>query len=183
MEDGFRIGAQRQRCFFWEKFVPWMMKNKYDETVSHRVHVTGGDCSRVRSRFPECRRYARRMVWFSSRATQRLHRQRRIPNDHFGVTVDHKYKIMHVTRAHPGTTDDSLVTLEDDFTRKPWRVTCTRILSLRCMTRTVRTSNKGRTRCATVDTAPRGFLYVRSRTWSDCPKFDWYRWIGSIRKD
>ena len=33
MEDGFRMIAQVQRDFFWEKFVPWMMKNKYDETV------------------------------------------------------------------------------------------------------------------------------------------------------
>ena len=33
MEDGFQISAQVQRDFFWQKFVPWMMKNKYDETV------------------------------------------------------------------------------------------------------------------------------------------------------
>jgi len=33
MEDGFRMSAQVQCDFFWEKFLPWMMKNKYDETV------------------------------------------------------------------------------------------------------------------------------------------------------
>jgi len=33
MEDSFRISAQVQRVFFWEKFLPRMMKNKYDETV------------------------------------------------------------------------------------------------------------------------------------------------------
>ena len=33
----------------------------------------------------------------------------------FGVTVNHEYKIVHVTRAHPGATDDNVVKLEDEF--------------------------------------------------------------------
>ena len=36
----------------------------------------------------------------------------------FGVTVDHTYKIMHITRAHPGATNDNVVMLDDDFHQK-----------------------------------------------------------------
>ena len=135
---------------------------------AHRVHETNW-----RRLFASTRKSVSLSVdgthvaWYGFRAGQRSDYTGKegYPTIVFGVTVDHKYKIMHATRALPGSTNDSLVMLEDEFHSQTMARDLYQNFEFECMTRTVRKSNKRAcTRCATVDTAPRGILHVRSRT-------------------
>jgi hypothetical protein len=192
MEDGFRMSAQVQRDFFWEKFLPWMMKNKYDETVraprSHdELAATVHEYEEVG--FPGCCGSVdgTHVAWYGFRAGQRSDYTGKegYPTIVFGVTVDHKYKIMHVTRAHPGTTNDSLVMLEDEFHSQTMASDLYQNFEFDMYDadgEKVRQTGVY-TLCDGGYGAARNLVCAFKNCGVRGPKLDWTRWLGSVRKD
>jgi len=192
MEDGFRMSAQVQRDFFWEKFVPWMMKNKYDETVRaprtrDELAATVHEYEEVG--FPGCCGSVdgTHVAWYGFRAGQRSDYTGKegYPTIVFGVTVDHKYKIMHVTRAHPGTTNDSLVMLEDEFHSQTMASDLYQNFEFdMCDAHGQKVKQKGvYTLCDGGYGAARNLVCSFKNCGVRGPKLEWSRWLGSIRKD
>jgi hypothetical protein len=110
------------RDFFWYKFVPWMMKNKYEEHVfaPKSVDELHDICQEYEyAGFPGCCGSVDgvHIPWYGFKAGARAEYvgKEKHPTLVFGVTVDHRYRIMHVTSAHAGATNDKFVIRADDF--------------------------------------------------------------------
>jgi hypothetical protein len=110
------------RDFFWYKFLPWMMKNKYEEHVfaPKSVDELHDICQEYEyAGFPGCCGSVDgvHVPWYGFKAGARAEcvGKEKHPTLVFGVTVDHRYRIMHVTSAHAGATNDKFVIRADDF--------------------------------------------------------------------
>ena len=122
LESSFGMSAQTMRDFFWYKFVPWMMKNKYEEHVfaPKSVDELHDICQEYEyAGFPGCCGSVDgvHIPWYGFKAGARAEYvgKEKYPTLVFGVTVDHRYRIMHVTSAHAGATNDKFVIRADDF--------------------------------------------------------------------
>ena len=188
MEDGLRMSAQVQCDFFWQKFVPWMMKNKYDETV--RAPRTRDELAATVREYEEVGFLSvdgTNVAWYGFRAGQRSDYTGKegYPTIVFGVTVDHKYKIMHVTRALSGSTKDSLVMLEDEFHSQTMARDLYQNFEFDMYDAYgQKVKQKGvYTLCDGGYGAARNLACSFKNCGVTGPKFDWSCWIGSIRKD
>ena len=122
LESSFGLSAQTMRRFFWNKFLPWMMTNKYEEHVfaPKNVDELHDVCEEYEyAGFPGCCGSVDgvHIPWYGFKAGARAEYvgKEKHPTLVFGVTVDHRYRIMHVTSAHPGATNDKFVIRGDDF--------------------------------------------------------------------
>ena len=88
MQDAFGVSAQVLRDFFWKKFLPWMMDNKYSEivrapnTFAELAHVVNGFEA---AGFPGCAgsvgsTHIHPVVGFQSRRSRGHDRKRRLPD-------------------------------------------------------------------------------------------------------
>jgi len=192
MEDAFRVSVQVLRRFFWDKFIPWMIANKYSEVV--RAPRTFDELARVvgefeAAGFPGCAGSVdgTHVAWVGFRAGDRadMTGKEGYPTLVFGVTVDHSYKIMHITRAHPGATNDNVVMLEDEFHQTTMHSDLYKNFEF-----TLYDEDRRKVRHRGVYAICDGG-YGDSRNLVSAfrnagvvgPKLDWSRWVGSVRKD
>ena len=88
MQDAFGVSAQVLRDFFWKKFLPWMMDNKYSEivrapnTFAELAHVVNGFEA---AGFPGCAgsvgsTHIHPVVGFQSRRSRGHDGKRRLPD-------------------------------------------------------------------------------------------------------
>ena len=122
LESSFGMSAQTMRDFFWYKFLPWMMENKYEEHVfaPKSVDELHDICQEYEyAGFPGCCGSVDgvHVPWYGFKAGARAEYvgKEKHPTLVFGVTVDHCYRIMHVTRAHAGATNDKFVIRADEY--------------------------------------------------------------------
>jgi len=122
LEESFRMSAQTMRVFFWRKFLPWMMARKYEETVyaPRNFDELQEVCEEYAyAGFPGCCGSVDGVhvpyYGFKSGARADYVGKEKHPTLVFGVTVDHRYRIMHVTQSHAGATNDKFVIRGDDF--------------------------------------------------------------------
>ena len=122
LEESFKMSAQTMRDFFWGTFIPWMMARKYEENVyaPRNMDELQEVCDEYDyAGFPGCCGSVDgvHVLWygFKSGARADFVGKEKQPTLVFGVTVDHRYRIMHVTSAHAGTTNDKFVIRGDDF--------------------------------------------------------------------
>ena len=122
LEESFKMSAQTMRDFFWGTFIPWMMARKYEENVyaPRNMDELQEVCEEYDyAGFPGCCGSVDgvHVLWygFKSGARADFVGKEKQPTLVFGVTVDHRYRIMHVTSAHAGTTNDKFVIRGDDF--------------------------------------------------------------------
>ncbi len=122
LESSFGMSAQTMRDFFWYKFLPWMMENKYEEHVfaPKSVDELHDICQEYEyAGFPGCCGSVDgvHVPWYGFKAGARAEyvgKEKHLTLV-FGVTVDHRYRIMHVTEAHAGATNDKFVIRGDEF--------------------------------------------------------------------
>ena len=122
LEESFKMSGQTMRRFFWGKFLPWMMARKYKDTVyaPRNVDELQDVCEEYAyAGFPGCCGSVDgvHVPWygFKSGARADFVGKEKQPTLVFGVTVDHRYRIMHVTEAHAGATNDKFVIRGDEF--------------------------------------------------------------------
>ena len=122
LEESFKMSAQTMRRFFWAKFLPWMMAHKYDESVyaPKNLDELQEVCEEYAyAGFPGCCGSVDgvHVPWYGYKAGARADfvGKEKVPTLVFGVTVDHRYRIMHVTDAHAGAANDKFVIRADEF--------------------------------------------------------------------
>ena len=103
----------------------------------------------------------------------------------FGVTVDHTYKIMHITRAHPGATNDNVVMLDDDFHQKRMHSELYSNFEFSLYdAHGAKVRHRGvYTICDGGYGDARNLISAFRNAGVAGPKLDWSRWVGSVRKD
>ena len=122
LEESFKLSGQTMCRFFWGKFLPWMMARKYKDTVyaPRNVDELEDICEEYSyAGFPGCCGSVDgvHVPWygFKSGARADFVGKEKQPTLVFGVTVDHRYLIVHVTEAHAGATNDKFVIRGDEF--------------------------------------------------------------------
>ena len=125
LEESFGISAQTMRRFFWDTFLPWMMEHKYVQEVyaPRNIDELQDVCAEYEyAGFPGCCGSVDgvHVNWYGFRSGMRADfvGKEKHPTLVFGVTVDHRYLIMHVTEAHAGATNDKFVIRADDFHKR-----------------------------------------------------------------
>ena len=192
MEDAFHISSQTLRRFFWKKFIPWMMENKYAEVVraprSFAELAAVVDAYRAAG-FDGCAGSVdgTHVAWLGFRAGDRAEftGKEGYPTLVFGVTVDHTYKIMHITRAHPGATNDNVVMLDDDFHQKLMHSELYSNFEFSLYdAHGAKVRHRGvYTICDGGYGDARNLISAFRNAGVAGPKLDWSRWVGSVRKD
>ena len=127
LEEVFRVSAQTLRTWFQNKFLPWMMENKYKAYVKYpRTHDELAKAVEpfTRAGFPG-------MCALSDGVHVRLHRSfsasvkarfvgsKKVPTVVWNVTVDYEGRPIFVSIAAPGSTNDKAIAQDQDmFMRK-----------------------------------------------------------------
>jgi hypothetical protein len=126
LEEIFRVSAQTLRTWFQNKFLPWMMKNKYGAYVKYPL--THDELAKAvepftRAGFPGmCGLsdgvHVRLYRCFSASVKARFVGSKKVPTVVWNVTVDYEGRPIFVSVAAPGSTNDKgIVQTNDMFLR------------------------------------------------------------------
>jgi len=192
LEESFGMSAMTMRRFFWNKFLPWMMKHKYDAVVRAPTNID--ELNDVvegykYAGFPGCCGSVDgvHIPWFGYKQGNRpsFVGKEKSPTLVFGCTVNHQYRFMYITSAHAGATNDKLVMDGDDFHRHTLETSLYKDYTFElCTSRSeTQTWQSCYTLCdsgyASTSNLISAFKYVQPGT-AEC---EWSHVVGSVRKD